>query len=503
MGIKMKKIDRWILKLITPKVLAFFLSIVYILSLIPIIMIAGYNYPSADDYTNGYSGYLAFNETHSITAVLLEAFRRAVNEYQVWRGCFTSSFLSALPPSIFGEQWCFVTTVIMLLLLSGAVIYLFYCILVKVFGADKYVSHCISMLVLFMAVQCMRSGERTEFLFWFSGAINYAFIHGLEMFFAGVLISLACEKEKKSVLKLIMASVLAFLVGGGNQMSALNALILLVTTALFLTKQKKWKEYKRLLIPMGVYLISMIISVAAPGNWVRAQASDMMNPIKAIFVSFYYCLDLALSDWTSWPVIVMMTMTVPLFWHAAGKTKFKFPYPLLVVGYGYCIVSAMMTPSLFAVGNIEAGRIQALTYWMYILLLALSVGYVTGWCRKKYGTGSDEFSYGMRWCLLGCLVFLGFGSMLTIIPEPYYYTTTSAITDLVNGKARGFAQEMEDRIEVYKASQGGQVVVEELYNQPELLFFSDVKTDSEDWENQGVAKYYGLASVLMQKREAK
>lgn len=499
----MKKINHWVRKIITPKILAYFLTVIYIISLIPIIMISGYNYPSADDYTNGYRGYLTWNETHSIGAVLGEAFRRAANEYMEWRGCFTSSFLSALPPSIFGERWCFVTTLIMLILLSTATMYLFYCIIVKVFKSDKYTSRCISMLVLLMAVQCMGTGLRTEFLFWFSGAINYAFIHGLEMFFCGILISIACDKEKKHVWKLIVASILGFLIAGGNQMSSLNALIVIVTVALIITKQKKWKEYHRLLIPLGVYVISIILSFAAPGNWVRARASDMMSPIKAIFVSFYYCLDLALSEWTTWPVIVMVIMMIPFFWSIAEKVEFRFPCPLIVLGFGYCIASAMMTPPLFAVGNIEAGRIQALTYWMYILLLTLSVGYMTGWCQKKCGKSYVGFSDEMRWCLTGCILFLGFGSVITIIPEPYYYTTTSAITDLANGKAKGFAQEMEDRIEIYKSNQGGSVVVDELANQPELLFFSDVKTDSQDWENLGIARYYGMDSIALQKREAR
>ena len=497
----MKRINQWVQKIVIPKILAFFLTAIYIISLVPIIMISGYNYPSADDYTNGYKGYLVWNETHSISAVLGEAFSRAANEYIEWRGCFTSSFLSALPPSIFGERWCFVTTLIMLILLSAATMYLFYCIIVKVFKSDKYTSQCISMLVLLMAVQCMSTGERTEFLFWFSGAINYAFIHGLEMFFGGILISIACDKEKKHVFKLIVASILGFLVGGGNQMSSLNALIIVVTAALIITKQKKWNEYKLLAIPMIIYVISIIFSIVAPGNWVRAQASNMMNPLKAIFVSFYYCLDLALNDWTTWPVIVMIIMMIPFFWRAAGKVEFQFPYPLVVLGYGYCIVSAMMTPPLFAVGNIEAGRIQGLTYWMYILLLTLSVGYVTGWCQKKYGKRCDKFTNEMCWCLIGCVCFLGFGSAITIIPEPYYYTTTSAITDLANGNARIFAQEMDKRIEIYKNNQGGSIVVEELTSQPELLFFSDVKPDSQDWENLGVARYYGVDSITLQKRK--
>ena len=48
-----KKWDGRITKLITPKSVAVFTTVVYVLSLVPLLWLAWYNYPSADDYSIG------------------------------------------------------------------------------------------------------------------------------------------------------------------------------------------------------------------------------------------------------------------------------------------------------------------------------------------------------------------------------------------------------------------------------------------------------------------
>lgn len=498
----MKALEKWIQKAVTIKNLAIFLTIIYCLSILPVLWVAKYNFPSADDYTNGLRCYQAWNTTHSLLAVLKEAIGRTVFEYTSWRGCFTSSFLSALPPSVWGERWYGMTTLIIILSLTASVLYFVFCLLNIVFKADKYSCLSISMMILILLVQCLRPGERTELLYWYSGAINYAFIFSLELFFLGALIKAACSKGKSTIRNIIPVSVLGFFVGAGNQMSSLNALIIVFTIIFFITIFKKWKEYGRLMIPIGFCIIGAALSYAAPGNWVRAQSSNMMSPIKAILVSFYCCLDLSASKWITWPVILLMAAMIPVFWNIAQKVDFKFPCPILPLIYGYCLTSAMFTPSLFSLGNIAAGRIQGLTYWVFILMLALCVGYVTGWAQKKFQKNersaelhSHSLSLDSSCWVLYCIGLLGFSSIITVIPEPSYYTVTSAIRDMMNGSAAGYGQEMESRVEIYKNGAGQEIVVDPLKNYPELLFFNDISGDTEDWINLGVAKYYGLDSV--------
>ncbi len=510
------RMEEKLVRLVTPRKMAVVFTIIYVLSLIPLLWIGWYNYPSADDYSIGRECHQIWMGSHSIFQTLWKGVVRAADDWLNWMGYFTSNFLMAVPPSTFGVRGYVLTVWIMLGMLTASTLYLFHSILVKAFHADKYITHTIAVIVLFVSVQCMCPAGRVEAFYWYSGAANYILVHGMSLFFLGLLLSAYYDKGKKRIWDLTAASVLGFLTGGGNQMTALNVAIVVLTAAFIIAYRKNWKRCRMLGVPMGLFYLGFILNIAAPGNWVRAADASGLNPVKAILVSFYECLDRVIGEWTTWPVILLMIMLVPLFWHLAGNIAFEYQYPVIVVLFGYCMVSAMMTPPLFAVGNMEAGRLQALTYLMYILVLSLCVGYVTGWCRRKTdasiqsaGRASGEnsvvsdvrFSANACLCLIVCVLLWLFGSVLMIMPEPYYFTFSAAAEDLLNGNAAAYAQEIENRIEIYNDNQGKTVVVDELASRPGLLFFSDIKEDPEDWENRAVAKYYGIEAVIVDKRE--
>lgn len=489
------KLQKWI----TPRTVAVSCVLVYLISLIPLLWIGIYNYPSADDFTNGSMCHHAFMNGEGIFGILKAAWERMVYEWYQWRGCFTASFLSALMPGAFGERWYVLTVWIMLGMLSFSTAYLLHGILVKGFGIRKIYAVSVSALLLFFTVQCMVG--RVEALYWYSGAVNYTFLYGLSLIYFGLLLNAAYCSGKKRRWMLCLASIAGFLTGGGNQMTPLNTAIVLMLTGLFLVWKKKGKQYRAWLIPASCFFAGFAVNLISPGNRIRAAAASGMNPVKAVLVSFYYCLDLVLGEWTTWPIIVFVILLILLFWKAAGKLSCRFEHPGLVVLLGYCVVSAMFTPALFAVGNVEAPRIQSLAFIMYLLVLTLCVGYVTGWARKKYEMRAEKtvsednrFSACELWCLIGTVGFLGFAALITMIPEPHYFTFSSAATDIRNDSAQEYAAAKEDRIEAYQSGDSD-VTVDSLPVRPELLYFSDITPFPEDWENQGVCRFYELKSV--------
>ena len=170
-------------ELMTPKTPAVLLSVLYVLSLVPLLWISRYNYPSADDYSIGSDCRQVWVATRNVFAVLWQGIERSVEDWLHWMGYFTSNFLMAVPPSTFGERWYALTAWIMLGMLSFSTMYLFHVIFVKVLKADRFLSHSISMLVLFLSVQCMCPAGRVEAFYWYSGAANYIFVHSMSLFF--------------------------------------------------------------------------------------------------------------------------------------------------------------------------------------------------------------------------------------------------------------------------------------------------------------------------------
>ena len=194
-----EKITNWI----TPKRIAFFLTIVYLGSLIPVLWIGWYNYPSADDYSIGSNCRQVWVNSHNLFAVLGAGIARAAEDWVNWMGYFTSNFLMSVPPSVFGERFYVLTVWIMVSMLSLSTWYLLRNIFVKVFKADKYISHSIIMCMLFVTVQCMVG--RVEAFYWYAGAANYMLIHSLSLFFFGVLIAAVYDRGKRRIADLVLA----------------------------------------------------------------------------------------------------------------------------------------------------------------------------------------------------------------------------------------------------------------------------------------------------------
>lgn len=490
-------------KCITPKSLLIVLVIVYIAGLIPLLWIGSYAYPCADDYSFGAACRNVWVESHSVSAVLSRAVLRAWEYYLSWAGCMSSSFFMALQPAVFGENVYSITPFIMIGIVSLGTVYFMHVLFVRLLKCNSAVIHSITMLMLFMMIQ--RMPKPAEGLFWYNGAVHYTFMHGISLILYGMLLSALIEEDgRKKRRGFILSVIPALIVAMGNYMTALNVGIVLAFLILFLIWGKGWKKQRFILIPASLFYLAFIINVAAPGNAVREASSGGMNPFKAVFVSFYYALDYCLGEWSGWETVIFVILTATFFWNVGKNVKFDFPYPLPVVLLNYCILSAMITPPLFGTGNIEAGRIKSLIYIMYILLLTLSVCYVTGWAKKRLGRSinitadTDEgglISRNSKLVIGCCMAFFLFGVVICSIPKPGYFTFGTAIADILNGNAAAYEKAMRERAEIYNASFGKDVVVEPLSARPELLCGSDISADSNDWVNQGVCRFYRLNSV--------
>jgi hypothetical protein len=394
-------------------------------------------------------------------------------------------------------------------------------ILVKGLRIDPVLVHSISMITLLVLVQTMVG--RREAFYWYNGAVHYLVMHSFAAFFLARLISaIITSDDKKNRRKLFMTSILGILVGGGNYMTALLLGIILSLIFFYffyqkiifrqkpicsqkLNYQKKWQQYIYLLIPVIFFLTAFVINIVAPGNRVRSDGASGMNPIKSIMVSFHYVLEYALSEWTGWVVILMVVTLIPLFWKAAGQTTYKFSNPLIIVVISLGLLAATITPPLYAMGNIGAGRLQALIYTVYILLLVLNTGYLTGWLRKRFYDREDQTVKTRQWSpataktLFWGGVFLVFGVVLSVIPDPHYFTSSSAFTDLSNGRAAIYRLALTERADqLNRAKEGEELILEPLPEAPRLLLTEDISADKDNWLNRAMAEYYRVKTVGME-----
>ncbi len=466
----------------TESKIAIALVILFVASLLPIFWLGSYGYPSADDY--GFSAYshIAWTGTHSIWQTIKAAGDTVIERWYGWQGTFSSIFLMALQPGIWGMYG--LVPFIMIGMLTLSTLFFLYIVIVKIFQARPAVFISTAMLYLIFAVQ-----------------------------------------KKKRILRLTAACLLAFFVGGSNYVTALIAAVLFVTAFGLLLLGKQGKKCRLLILPFLFFVIAFLLNVLAPGNAVR-QEEMLVRPgvFKSILRSFYYCVEYVVDTWFSWPYLLFVLALLPFVWEtvkAFGRCcAFLFRAPLLVVFYCYCVLSAMFTPSLFATGDVGGGRIFNIIFLDSMLYVMFSLFYCMGWLYRKleafravekseagvnvFGKPAGCFEIkAVRWYLAGVLFFGVFFGAMYMKVNPDYFTTASAVYSLATGEASAYGQETAERerlLQEMEKNGESEIAIPRLTGHPYLLFWSDIEEDAGDWKNKSMARYYQKDAIFgMQK----
>ena len=512
--------------------LSYLMIVIYVLSLIPVLVIGKYDYPSADDFSMGLGTRLVYEATGSLFAVAGKILSETARYYRTWIGYFTSCLFTTVSPATFGEAWYALTPAVILLALHIGVAVFFYALMEKALGMNRYVRRCMTVLALFLMVQRMPEGSlRVEAFYWYSGAGNYTltFSAGL-LYLAFYVLSVCGVRSKNRSLFLVLACIMGFLAGGGNYLSALSFAVVSVLFAVYLVNMKtRQGENSRMgmpgksglsdrsgggcrigrLLPAALYLCGFAVSCLSPGNRIRGGEAEGYGALKSILLSLYYTLSYPLNQWMNWAVLLILALAGVIFWMGfAEKTtcsgaqavqlRFAAPFPAAVLAYG--IVSCVVTPALYAQGNMDAGRIQS-TFWLHaVLVLLLLEWYLVGGLYRRF---SKEQNASAASCLRNgaggfvraILLFFIVFSLLAVKGNPDFYTGTSAVSELLDGSAAQYGRENEERLRILKNPGEQDVVLPRYTVQPNLLYFEDVSEDPGDWINQKMSEYYGKNSI--------
>ena len=170
------------------QILLWSVLILTVASIIPLLMISLYNHPSADDFAYAAETHMVWKSTRNMFLVLKQAVATSVKYWNRWQGLYTSAFLLALEPGIFGEQYYRITGFLTVgTIVVSNLIFSFY-ILHKRLGTDKLSALTLGMLISFLMLQWMPS--TVEGLYWYNGAVNYTFFFGLLLLLICVVIDL-------------------------------------------------------------------------------------------------------------------------------------------------------------------------------------------------------------------------------------------------------------------------------------------------------------------------
>ncbi len=513
------KFPKWEKKLNT-KALSIAATIVYVLSVIPLLVVGCYNWPSADDMSLAYDTYQYYSSTGSLIGTFFRAFSVAFNEYMHWMGYFFSNVMFCYSPSIIGEKWYWLVAFEMLAILTFGVCYFFNALFVHGFKADKHLTNVVAMVTLTVIVQCMPQGTpRVEAFYWYSGAINYMFMLSMGFFWIGLLIRTVYEKNAASrKRKLFWACFWGFWLGGANYMTALELAIcsVLVLVIFFMHKagradievdgEDHRKAFGFIWLPVCFNLIGFMASCFAPGNATRDAIVEGFGAVKSVFVAILYFYRLCLLQYTRWEVWIAMIMLIPVFWKLSEGIRHKFEHPFIFTLFACGMSASNMVPPLYALANLGAGRLVSIAWAEYAVMLVLTVFYWTAWTRQKLGTANvsqdkNAFTAEASGVILICFVFILFGSALSVYVEPEYYSCSCALNDVLSGRASEYLAQNRERLEILQDESVKDAVLEPYSDRPVMVSFDDITEDPDFWINNIMARYYQKDSVRLRGKE--
>ena len=471
-------------------------AILFVVSLIPLLWLGRYNVMCIDDYDYGRVVHDTWMQTGSVWQSIQTAWQQNMEFYQNWQGTYVSCFLMALCPMNFRYDVAWVVPVIMIGMFATSAFVLGRHILHRWLGCDRTGSSFIMLMLLFMFYQVIEAPF--EGIYWYNGATHYVFMESV-WFFTLAALSAAFWSRKKSreIILCMTAAVLAVIVGGGNLVTGLQAEIFMVFLLIYAVITNR-KKIITVCIPLVTGSVGFLFNVLAPGNLMRGEIDSSVgySAVMSVLLSFYHAV-VFMIRWTPAFVIIVWLMLLPVLWKLTGQSKQKFSHPVWVTIGAYCVIAAMFTPTLYALGMVGLARVDNIIQMVYYLCLVMVTAYWLGYLNHReageaFGLFLDK-TKGRMTAVCFCLMLL----IWVLTADKNTYTSISALRSLVNGEAQTFYAEAMERHDIYIDEDIVDVEVKPYSAKPALFSFDDLSTDRENWLNLAVMQYYHKAYVKL------
>lgn len=482
------------------KTISIIIAITLLASIVPLLYIGLYDYPSSDDFTYSHQTHQIWQDTHSIKLTLKAAAETSLQYYNEWQGTYSACSLMALQPGIFNLYS--ITPFILIFTLISGTFGLLYIILIKYLNSNLWQYLAISSSMTLLSLQFIKSP--VEAFFWYNGSIYYTFYFSISLFLYYILlIYIKSSNKKKKIQYGILCCLLALFIAGGNFVIGLTTFLILCSISIILYYLKKRIPITVIFISI-VFLAGFIISIAAPGNNMRAATITTETPsaIYAIYLSLIKGAQL-IFRWSKPTIILVFIVISIIMIPIIKKTNFSYPHPIWVTLSSYAIFCSLFTPSYYAMGisgwDRTINMCQYYFYWFVLFNLFYHIGHLlkkpVAYNRllpfiikiKQIQAFFDKHSI----LALTMIIIL----FLSTIIQPRS-TTYKTMKDLISGDVLQYAQDMEYRQKKYNSDETD-LILSPLSAKPETLFHDDIFPDKEHWVNKSIATYFNKNSIIL------
>lgn len=484
-----------------------FMLALMVLVLIPMLAVAIYSRPFADDFGYSATVHHVWQQSHSLIGIIKAMIDEVREVYYSWQGSFSALALFAIQPAAFSEKMYGLSTVILVgFFVFGN--YYFFSRVIK----DRATAVIVLSAVVIVSTQTLP--HAFQGFYWWNGASYYTLFYSLMLIQWGMLL------ERDHV---VMASILGFLLGGGNLVSGLLGLeitaLFLAAYIVFFVIDKKEAKKEQLRIRLKVKLrdiidtavifafsaIGFAINVLAPGNAVRAAQSVSETPLEAIGNSFLEAYRY-FNEWLNIPVILLLMVIFPFIWHYAKGHVSRLPFFALAV-IVFCLFASTFTPTLYSMNEVGPRRVQNIRYFMFIVLMVLmeleackrTRILVEG--RIYFAHGHDTVNMYLRGYMLVMLCGAALVLGINTVPKDNRSNLTSiaALRSILIGESKRYAAARDQWVEILE-SEEKEVTLPAIHDHPVPIYYVefDITGNPEDYRDKSMCDFYGKDKIVLE-----
>lgn len=467
------------------KISLLILYAIFFVGLLPFLILAFYNHPSADDYL------------WTVMVLKTSLWQFQVYNFYEWSGRYFSNLLVGLNPLVFHSFLGYQLASLFSILAFFIAVFLPVRELTKgIFSFSQQLLGTLVFVVLFLAY----TPSVVELFYWFTGAYVYTSANILLLLFIYCLLKLMVAYTKDASVIYLKASmaILTVLMMWSNEIIiiCLGGILFLLTC---LTLYHKHISAKFFMFLMVLAIASALASLLAPGNAARAAA---MFPNK---FNIGFTIQATLSkflDTLYWIKNVPLWLISLLFIPVAAKLSREsslfrnhfYVHPMLSIALWLAILCLAYFPIHLATGQEGiAMRVRATNYLFFIGGWFFNIQVCIGFLIKKYKT-LEKATFLQQPIPLYLTL-----SILLVFSYKFFSTNSNvgeAWKDLSGGNAKSYDNKMKER---YRLLEDKNTVVPYITAQPTTLFFVELDENPNDWKNKNVANYFSVDSVRVVK----
>ncbi len=466
------------------------------LILLPLFIIAHFNYPCSDDFAYAGAIYTGVKNGIGFREIVKGCWETAVRFYHGWQGRYFDDIISAFGIGTAIPRYYFLGSWLTLVLFAGGCLGFVRTVTYKVCRWDSDISWITA--VLMTAMQILYVPYPSEGFYWYVGATGYTMAYALLLLLGQMLILFYLEKDRSAKKTQIffgaIAVILTAMIGGSNYSTGLLTAEILMIACILMLMQKKRCGF--LMVILAEYLICFVkFNALSPGNNARMGNVESLGVAGSIAASLKQGA-VFIKEWFRLPVFLMLVVIFLLGTYQVAKMKFSFRFPGVVTVISFGLYCSMMTPPFFAGATWGPGRLINLVYFSYYFFLTGNLLYWAGWAGHRF----ERLRPVVRKEVGVLPVLLCFLALLLISLKIYGLQSTSsssALLSLVKGEATEYLKENESRWDIYTDDSVQNAEVEDFFVKPYVLYHDDITEDETDWRNSTVAGFFGKDSVKL------